>query len=605
MPTDLGTKYPLFREKGGAPLITVDKVGPETPHFRGPEWLQHNALEELWENGHCRSAAFYQRNSKEYQELQEEAEEEQQGKQGMTIPTGTDIKILDEKREVKEMLAFMVEKLPHGTSSWEDSGLETPTTKGSQDKKTKLPETPPSADKKQQNQDTKSEGKEVVRGTTDTGNDQEKKEAKKMGRTKLPYTLIFTILLALLIRQVNTNQADTKHTIKSLNCGGPRKFFDLTKVGKCEEAKFSSYLPAHQTRKHFLYKPSQIKLQSLSCTVRVKISRALCDKRKNINKILGSNQSISGFKGESDEFVIIAPTKCLAAQATGGIELSLGNDRLYLKKIKGGTTNFEFYLGGSRMELEEGKECTPATNRAYLNKTHQHELVGGSIIRAEIDFRMEEGEATYTTEDNTLLTSSGEKVTFDERFMEIEITPYFPTIVDHKSITLFIFEHDLRKEKLFQFGEAHALQYNPTNKTNPSLLRISLQDDKRGNITAVIQVDNMGNRMNQTRAHGRNCSRTQFAELIVCEALTLDKTSIPMSPINFKEFLLSRDAGGILSLQQNVDTSVSGILQSICKQMSDKMKMIAQDFNHLGIMIKPDDNRHDLKGTNAMHDRNS
>ena len=143
-------------------------------------------------------------------------------------------------------------------------------------------------------------------------------------------------------------------------------------------------------------------------------------------------------KRESDEFVIIDPTKCLAAQATGGIELSLGNDRLYLKKIKGGTTNFEFYLGGSRMELEEGKECTPATNRAYLNKTHQHELVGGSIIRAEIDFRMEEGEATYTTEDNTLLTSSGEKVTFDERFMEIEITPYFPTIVDHKSITLFL-----------------------------------------------------------------------------------------------------------------------------------------------------------------------
>ena len=85
MVSDLGTKYPIFRQNGGAPLILAEKVGPESNHFLGPKWLQGNNLVGLWEEGLCRSAAFYQRNLREFQELEEDAEESIGASKGKNI----------------------------------------------------------------------------------------------------------------------------------------------------------------------------------------------------------------------------------------------------------------------------------------------------------------------------------------------------------------------------------------------------------------------------------------------------------------------------------------------------------------------------------------
>ena len=244
---------------------------------------------------------------------------------------------------------------------------------------------------------------------------------------------------------------------------------------KCNESTFSSYHQGFQTEKTFMHVPSKIQIQSLTCTVRVKISNALCNRQKNVNKILGTGQKVSNFKMSSDQFILVSPKDCHNSQIEGRLDLKLGPDKIPLTGIRGEETHFEIYLGGSSLNLQNGFiECDSVAKRVFMSKNKPNELMGGNIVKADITLTIKHGKADFLMRDNLLLTSRGEKIIFDEKYSQVKLTPFFPTIVDKMSMLLFYFPTDYRITKLFNFGKFGVLQFNSVNGSSPSLLRLQL-----------------------------------------------------------------------------------------------------------------------------------
>ena len=390
---------------------------------------------------------------------------------------------------------------------------------------------------------------------------------------------------------IEVNQAKTsenKFLLTALACGGQKKFFDLTYKTKCNESTFSSYHQGFQTEKTFMHVPSKIQIQSLTCTVRVKISNALCNRQKNVNKILGTGQKVSNFKMSSDQFILVSPKECHNSQIEGRLDLKLGPDKIPLTGIRGEETHFEIYLGGSSLNLQNGFiECDSVTKRVFMSKNKPNELMGGNIVKADITLTIKYGKADFLMRDDLLLTNRGEKIIFDEKYSQVKLTPFFPTVVDKMSMLLFYFPTDYRTTKLFNFGKFEVLQFNSVNGSSPSLLRLALKGPNENYLTAALQLaDPFMGPLENTKLGGDTCLQTQFADLVICTEDKISGLDAPQSLLTLQNFLRSKDAGETSFLQQNIDHSVSGILLNLCLQTAGKMQIAATNFEQLGNLIR-------------------
>ena len=578
MTTDLGTKYILYQEPGSSGLITAEKVAPDSSHFNGPLWLRQNKLRDLWDEGLCRSAAFYQRNSKEFMDLKQDADDCLETTHNENSLENREVTILDDKKGLKKMLVFLTETLasdmndivatPNDGKSLPEltqgsTGLDPLDTRDSHmGNGTTVPSSPPR------------ENPVVV----------------------IPQMLISMIIFLLLLHMVSS-AGHPPHKLRALDCKGDKKLFDLTNILTCREDKFSSYGEGVWTDKFFFYKPSRLPVKSTSCTVHVQITRALCNGLNNINRLIGATKSMSAFVTVTNEFKIISPDQCISAASGGRMELALGKDRFTIDHIGDKGSRSEFYLGESGVTLDEGNlRCEPVKGRVYINSTNQYELMGGNVVKASITVNVEENDNHYFMDSDVLLTAEGNKISMIDKVANHSITPYLPTITKETSTTLFYFNDDYRKHKVFIFSEPkhRALLYESTNSSLPDLMKVVLQDKAGQETVAAIQVDKMSGMSSdddnrQGLDESPDCSDTQFSDLIVCDGLSGPETDLPVSPISFRDFLLSRDGGANSFLQKTVDSSVSGILMSLCEQNAERMRMITQDFSKLGGLIKIND----------------
>ena len=558
MTTDLGTKYILYGEKSGAPLIEAKKIGPTSNHFLGPSWLQENKLKELWDDGLCRSAAFFQRNSKEFLELRQEGDQNLKTESKENSLTDKEVTILSDDGKLKKMLAFLADTLV----------TETTTTKP-------LPS---------------SEPREQEVGSTSRNNSEVPCIAA--GRGKLPYTLISIITFMMLFHFAFSGDVPLRR-LTAMNCMGDKKIFDLTSVKGCNEREFSSYGHGAWVNRSFLHRPTRLLVKSTSCTVRIEISRALCGKLNNLNRLMGVTRSMSAFVNEANEYKIINPDKCILAQQTGRLELNLGVDKLILSEIKGPDSQYEFYLGQSDLDLSDGVvKCKPVSSRVYMNSTHPYELMGQNIVRAKITVEIHRDDNQYFSREDILLTANGDKISMMEMFSHRNITPYLPTIVDEKSTVIYFFDEDYRRHKTFMFDhpEHRVMLHQSVNSSLPDLMEITVSSEDNKRVTAAIQVSNT--LLNDSYVldqpdigHIDECFETQYPSLIVCNDPNVLSLDLPKSPISLGAFLQSRDGGSDSFLQKNVDTSVQGILMSLCLQTANRMKMIARDFTKMGGLV--------------------
>ena len=578
MTTDLGTKYILYQEAGSAGLITADKVAPDSPHFLGPLWLRQNKLRELWDDGLCRSAAFFQRSSREFMDLKQCVDENLETTNNENSLEDKEVTILDDNKGLKKMLVFLTEtladSLEDGIATSGDLVILPRPDQGNTDKDL------------------------LDAGTSHDDNSGSPKNLAQRGNliTGLPQMLISIITFILLLHLASSTSAQP-HKLRALDCKGSKKLFDLTNILSCSEDKFSSYGKEVWTEKFFLHKPSKLPVRSTSCTIHVQISRALCGGLNNINRLIGATSSMSAFVTLTNEFKIISPDQCISAANNRRMELILGKDRFIIDNISDKSSKSEFYLGKSDVILDEGSlKCEPVKDRVYVNSTNQYELMGGNVMKASITVNVEENDNHYFMDGDILLTAEGKRISMVETAANHSITPYLPTITKETSTTLYHFNDDYRKHKVFIFSEPRrrVILYESKNSSLPDLMKVVLQDGADQEIVAAIQIDKMPNINSdgddqQRLSENQDCFETQFSDLIVCNSLGGPWKDSPASPISFRDFLLSRDGGANSFLQKTVDSSVSGILMSLCEQNAERMRMITQDFTKLGGLIKIND----------------
>ena len=558
MTADLGTKYVLYGEKSGAPLIEARKIGPTSNHFLGPLWLQENKLKELWDDGLCRSASFYRRNSKEFLELRQEDNQNLKIESKENSLKDKEVTILSDDGKLKKMLAFLADTMV----------AETTTTKS-----------PPLV-----------EPREPEVGSTSRNN--VKGSNTSFERGNLPYTLISILTFMMLFHFAFSADVPLRR-LTAMNCMGDKKIFDLTGVKGCDEREFSSYGRGTWVKRSFLHRPTSLLVKSTSCTVRIEISRALCGKLNNLNRLMGATSSMSAFVNEANEYKIISPDKCILAQQTGRLELDLGVDKLVLSEIKGSGSQYEFYLGHSELDLSDDvARCKPVSSRVYMNATHPYELMGQNVVRAKITVDIHRDDNQYFFRDDLLLTANGDKISVMEMFSHRNITPYLPTIIDEKSTVIYFFNEDYRKHKTFIFDhpEYKVMLHQSVNSSLPDLIEITVTNEDSKGITAAIQVSSTLLNDSYTLDQPDNgrineCFETQHPSLIVCNDPNVSNLDLPKSPISLGTFLQSRDGGSDSFLQKNVDTSVQGILMSLCLQTASRMKMIARDFAKMGGLV--------------------
>ena len=586
MTADLGTKYPLFRVKGGSPLINASKVGPESSHFLGPTWFQQDSLASLWEADLCRSAAFYQRNTKAFEELEQDVKEDLvPSSKENSLEEEKELLILDEGKELKKMLTLCVRavtspdtcvnRLEHAT---EDEYLDL-------DEVT-MPKLIDSDTDEEDDYDHDKETKETEVSIQQSDN------VRTKSIDNWSYAIMSFIAFMLMIHLVSTNE-NPEHLLTALNCDGPKKLFDLTRIQECKNGYFSAYTTGHQTEKSFLYQPSKIKIRSVSCTIRVRIEAAVCPRINNINKILGTSTTVSGFKTFSDHFLIVEPDVCHKASTTGMMKLKLGYDDIEIRSIRGET--HDFYLGNSGLSLNgRSVDCKPVVKRVYLNTSEHYALMGGKVVKASVTVNLSKEDNFYIMKDDVLLTASDEKISLLKHFENTTITPYLPTITDKKSTTLFYFDNDYRKVKHLKFNNSaqHAVQYDATNSSLPDLVKLTLTSIEGREIVAALQLSKNSHSVDLNSISTSNvssttltCFNSQFEDLMMCDALDLHDRMIPPSPISLFDLLLSKHGGSNSFLQHNIDMSVSGILASLCAETADKMRIIANDFNKLGGLL--------------------
>lgn len=302
---------------------------------------------------------------------------------------------------------------------------------------------------------------------------------------------------------------------------------------------------------------------------------------------------MSAFVNEANEYKIISPDKCILAQQTGRLELDLGVDKLVLSEIKGSGSQYEFYLGHSELDLSDDvAKCKPVSSRVYMNATHPYELMGQNVVRAKITVDIHRDDNQYFFRDDLLLTANGDKISVMEMFSHRNITPYLPTIIDEKSTVIYFFNEDYRKHKTFIFDhpEYKVMLHQSVNSSLPDLIEITVTNEDSKGITAAIQVSSTLLNDSYTLDQPDNgrineCFETQHPSLIVCNDPNVSNLDLPKSPISLGTFLQSRDGGSDSFLQKNVDTSVQGILMSLCLQTASRMKMIARDFAKMGGLV--------------------
>ena len=586
MTADLGTKYPLFRVKGGSPLINASKVGPESSHFLGPTWLQQDSLNSLWEANLCRSAAFYQRNTKAFEELAQDVKEDLiPSSKENSLEEEKELLILDEGKELKKMLTLCIRTVTSPNTC--KNRLENIT----EDKYLDLNEVtiPELIESDTDDEDDYDNYKEMKKTEMST---QQSDNVRAKNIDSWSYTIMSFIAFMLMIHFVSTNE-NPKYFLTALNCDGPKKLFDLTRIQECKNGYFSAYTTGHQTEKSFLYQPSRIKIGSVSCTIRVGIEAAVCPRINNINKILGSSTIVSGFKTFSDHFLIVEPDVCHKASTTGMMKLKLGHDDIEIRSTNGKT--HDFYLGNSGLSLNgRSVNCKPVERRVYLNISDQYALMGGKVVKASITVDLSKEDNFYIMKDDILLTASDEKISLLKHFKKTNITPYLPTVVDKKSTTLFYFDNDYRKVKYLKFNNSaqHVVQYDATNSSLPDLIKLTLTNIEGREIVAALQLSKNSHSvdLSNVSTSGVNnttltCFSSQFEDLMMCDAIDLHDKIIPPSPISLFDLLLSKHGGSNSFLQHNIDMSVSGILASLCAETADKMRIIANDFNKLGGLL--------------------
>ena len=476
-PADLGTKYPIFRESNGAPLITADRVSPTSTYFLGPKWFQEDDLISLWEQGKCRSAAFFRRNSKAFQELEHDvgADLTTINKEN-SLSNEKEITILDENAKLKPMVTFSLDTVDCKNTIEQDVDSED------------IPVLIASSEDEDENENFDDTHANHISESSSIVEDKNRSHDRSNGSVSLPYTLITTLTLMFLIHIVFTLESPG-HRLKALHCNGPKKLFDLTRVGYCNESIYSAYGEGHIMERSFFYQPIKIQIKSVSCTVQVQISTALCGKLNNINRLLGASQTVSGFKVENAHYMIISPSKCKEANEAGIFNLELGKEVFKIRNTNG--IPVDFYLGKSHLSFEDGlAKCTPVQSKVYLNVSHPEVFMGGRVIKASVSVLVNTEDNSYFMTEDTILTAKNEKVSLRDSFTHQNITPFLPSIRDRKSTVLFLFDNDYRKVKQFQFRDhVHKVfQYNSTNATLPDLIKLSIKRIDGDEIVAAIQL---------------------------------------------------------------------------------------------------------------------